>query len=274
MKRYWLPGILLLFGTVAAVTWFLQEEMLQEQVADHQIKVIAHRGGAMDAPENTLAAIEHAVKSGADMVEIDLRMTKDGVLVALHDETLLRTTGVDRAVCEMNSWELQQLDAGTWFSPDFAGEKIPTLGELLKAARGQILLMLELKNVPSEEEFVERTIREIRDMDMEQECVLASTSLEILQKANKLAPELENIYIGEGADKSLWELPYVDGYSICISGLSGSDVEQAHGVGRKLYVWTVNDPWSIAKALEMRVDGLVTDAPEIAIKYPDGKRDR
>ena len=103
MKRYFLPGILVLIGTAAVVACWVRQENLQEKISHRQIKVIAHRAGAMDAPENTLAAVAHAVKSGADMIEIDLRMTKDGVLVALHDETLLRTTGVDCAVCEMNS---------------------------------------------------------------------------------------------------------------------------------------------------------------------------
>lgn len=270
MKRYFLPEILLLIGAAAVVTCCVRQEKLQEHSDERQVEVIAHRGGARDAPENTLAAVAYAVKSGADMIEIDLRMTKDGVLVALHDETLLRTTGVDCAVCEMNNWELHRLDAGTWFSPVFAGEKIPTLRELLKVAKGQSRLMLELKNVPNEDALLEQTIREIREMDMAAECVLASTSLEILQKANKLAPELENVYIGEAADKSLWGLPYVDGYSICVTGVSESDVEQAHGVGRKLYVWTVNEPWSMMRALEMGVDGLVTDAPRMAVNVSGG----
>ena len=200
------------------------------------------------------------------MMEIDLRITKDGVPVVFHDEMLLRITGINRAICEMNSWEIKRLDAGKWFLPGFSGERIPMLNELLKMAKGRIALMIELKDVPDAEMLLKKTIAEIRKMNMERECVLASVSLDILSRGEELAPELNKIYIGEKLDAGLWEVPYVDGYSIRTSEVSEADVKKAHQLGRKLYVWTVNDPWSIRRTVSMGVDGVVTDAPQLAKK--------
>ena len=266
MKRLWMSGVLLVIGA-AVLVWCGKQDCVQACSKEQPIKVIAHRAGALDAPENTLAAVDHAVQVGADMVEIDLRMTKDGVPVALHDETLLRTAGLDRAVCEMSIREVKELDAGEWFSPDFADERIPTLKELLEVAKGRIRVMLELKAAPNSEDLLEQTIQEIRSAGMEAECVLAAENLEFLRRGAELAPELETVYIGQTADSSLWDLSYVDGYSISILGLSKADVEKAHEVGRELYAWTVNAPWEMSMAVEMGVDGLVTDAPETAKQY-------
>lgn len=98
--------------------------------------VIAHRAGAALAPENTLAALEAAIAAGADMAEIDVRQTGDGVLVALHDDSFGRTAGLDKKVWELDCPSAQKLDAGSWYSHQFQGEHVPTLEEMLAAARG------------------------------------------------------------------------------------------------------------------------------------------
>ncbi|BBG01120.1 MULTISPECIES: glycerophosphodiester phosphodiesterase [Pseudonocardia] len=121
------------------------------------VEVIAHRGASADAPENTLAAVDEALTQGADSIEIDLQRTADGHLVLLHDSTLARTTDVatvfpDRAGEPVGGFtlaELKRLDAGSWFGPAFAGERIPTLAELLARIGDRAGLLIELKDPAS-----------------------------------------------------------------------------------------------------------------------------
>lgn len=106
----------------------------------------AHRGASFCAPENTLAAFTYAVESGADGLELDIHLSRDGVPVVIHDETLERTTDGHGPVAEMTLPQLQQLDAGSWFATEFAGEPIPALQEVLQVFGGQLRLNLELKD--------------------------------------------------------------------------------------------------------------------------------
>lgn len=126
--------------------------------------LVAHRGASAYAPEHTLEAYELAIKQGADFVEQDLQVTKDGVLVCLHDETLERTTNVEEIfpdrfteervggaavkrwfVADFTLKEIKQLDAGSWFSPQFKGARVPTFGEAIKLIRGRAGLYPETK---------------------------------------------------------------------------------------------------------------------------------
>jgi glycerophosphoryl diester phosphodiesterase len=113
--------------------------------------VVAHRGGSAVAPENTRAAITRALREGADAIEVDVLPTRDGHLVVHHDERLLRTAGVDRAVWETDLAELEALDVGRWFGPEFAGERIMTLAEAAAMLPPPIGLVADFKH--GEERF-------------------------------------------------------------------------------------------------------------------------
>jgi glycerophosphoryl diester phosphodiesterase len=110
--------------------------------------VSAHRGYSTKAPENTLPALECAFKAGADIAEIDIRMTVDGNLVLLHDADVDRTTDGHGSLSSMTLAEVKKLDAGTWFDPEFKGTVIPTLDEVLDWSRNRLALLIELKNYP------------------------------------------------------------------------------------------------------------------------------
>ena len=108
--------------------------------------VIAHRGASGHAPENTLAAFQRAVELGATFIETDLRVTRDGRFVAVHDDTLDRTTNGSGEVEDFTLDELQRLDAGLWFDRDFMGERIPTLAQILEfSSAHDVVFYLELK---------------------------------------------------------------------------------------------------------------------------------
>lgn len=108
-------------------------------------KIIAHRGALLEAPENTLLAFEKAIEIGADLIELDVRATQDGVLVVIHDERVDRTTNGSGAVHKMTLAELRSLDAGSWMSAAFRGERVPTLEDVLIRLKGQVQLAIEVK---------------------------------------------------------------------------------------------------------------------------------
>ena len=108
--------------------------------------VLAHRGYSAKAPENTMAAFELALAVGADGIELDVHMTRDGEIVVIHDDTLDRTTNGKGPVSDQTMAELRELDAGSWFSPEFAGERIPTLKLVLELIKDKdVLLNIEIK---------------------------------------------------------------------------------------------------------------------------------
>jgi len=110
------------------------------------VNVIAHRGASAYAPENTLAAFALAAEQGADWFELDCTLSKDGEVIVIHDDDVERTTGGTGKVADLTLAELKALDAGSWFDPKFAGEKLPTLGEALDLAKGRIGVYIEIKD--------------------------------------------------------------------------------------------------------------------------------
>src|SRR5438270_12822926 len=128
--------------------------------------IIAHRGGSAEAPENTMAAFRHAIDIGMRFVELDVQMSREGELVVMHDETVDRTNDGTGAIHDMTLEELRNLDAGSWFGPQFVGEKIPMLREVLELCMGAgVGVVIELKapeiNVGLEEKVV-KLLSEIR----------------------------------------------------------------------------------------------------------------
>ena len=129
----------------------------------------AHRGDTKNAPENTIPAIESAVRKGAHQIEIDVKLSKDGKLVIMHDWTVDRTTNGTGKVPDLTFNELRKLDAGSWFSPEFKGTKIPTLEEVLDVIPGGILVNVHVHDDP---EIVVPVVRYLAEMDRLNHCFL------------------------------------------------------------------------------------------------------
>lgn len=110
-----------------------------------QAVVVCHRGASLWAPENTLASLEKAIELGAEVVELDVRSSQDGILYVMHDATVDRTTDGSGRISNMKSTEIDALDAGAWFGPDFAGEQVPRLDRFLDACKGRIATYVEIK---------------------------------------------------------------------------------------------------------------------------------
>ena len=228
-----------------------------------QIDITAHRGNSQVAPENTLSAVNAAVIVGADYGEIDVQQTKDGELIIFHDSNLSRITGVKRNIWELSTRELQKLDVGSWFSPDFAGERIPLLEEVLDLARGKIKLNLELKMHGHETNFTSELVKTLLKKDMVRECVVSSLNYDILLEIKQNISEVKIGLIMAKSLENLTELK-VDFYSIYQNLATREFIDAAHFQNKKVHVWTVNEKLAIQKMIDLDIDNLITDVPKIA----------
>jgi glycerophosphoryl diester phosphodiesterase len=233
---------------------------------------IAHRGGVAEAPENTLAAFRHALSLGIRWFELDVQMSHDGELVVIHDETVDRTTGGSGPVGSMTYGELRRLDAGSWFGPDFKGEVVPNLREVLElcAAHGSGVLV-ELKSphlYPGLESKVATLLGELRSQGARNFWCISFDHAAI-RRLHELDGELPLGYL---------YLPWVTNFArpddtvqaYCPFYLTASShpeqVARAHELGKWVFVWTVNDEPAMRAAMEIGVDGIISDEPSVLLK--------
>ncbi|MCE9562327.1 MAG: glycerophosphodiester phosphodiesterase family protein [Planctomycetes bacterium] len=154
-------------------------------------EIIGHKGSCADSPENTLAGIRRAIEAGAHAAEVDIRTTKDGFLVCLHDDTFDRTTERKGKVSELTLAEIKKLDAGSKFDNKFANERVPTLREVLTVAKGKIGVMLDLKE--PDEEYAKKIVAEVREFGEPKRIVLGIRSVEHAKQFARLLPEARQI---------------------------------------------------------------------------------
>lgn len=254
-------------ATFILATIFSESELSGQRWLSPGVRpeVIAHRAGAAFAPENTVAALKAAAEDGAAMAEIDVQQLKDGTLIVMHDTNFLRTAGVDLNVWDAEYDTVKQLDAGSFYSPRFQGEPVPTLARMLAAAKGKLRLMIELKTTGHEQDLVKKTVALIHQYGMERECVLASMDMKLLERVKAVDPALETAYISVLLLTDRYDLNAVDGYSVETTSLSPSLVAQAHFQNKKVYAWTANSEATLYKILYCHADGIVTDNPPLAL---------
>lgn len=228
-------------------------------------QVVAHRGFAAIAPENTLAAIEAAFEAGADAAEVDVRITLDGVPVLLHDDTLDRTTDGTGPV-ESLPWDVvQTLDAGSWKDARFAGERVPTLDEALALARGRLRLQLDLKINARLEEHMGVVADLVRKHDMVWDVEAVSRSRTYLQRLVRMVPEIRTGLI---VDRAPLPGDLKGGHAfISIDARKLDDLVAARirASGKEVAVFGADDGRSLSVAAK-RADMLVTDRPDLALR--------
>lgn len=242
------------------------------------VAVIAHRGASAYAPENTLAAVRKGVTQDADMVEVDIRQTKDGELVAMHDSTLARTTDVEdvfpgRApyrVADFTLREIRKLDAGSWKHSGFAGERVPTLRQVLGTLEGSgVGLMLEAKDPARHPGMGERIARELRGSRPWRSA--GATELTVLsfdwtfqRDFSRLAPDYAVGLIGMPADGELDDVAdWARSVNPRRDDLDRPLVQLIHDAGMWTYPWTVDEPAEMRRFISYGVDGILTDKPDV-----------
>ena len=230
----------------------------------HQTEVTAHRGDSIAAPENTLAAFQAAIDEMADCIELDIQMTSDGVLVVMHDTSLLRTTGLDKNVTDTTYEEISTLDAGSWFSSDFAGEKVPTLEEVLELVQGKINLNIEIKTNNTRYEIAQQVVDLLDKYNMTSRTVITSFDYKSLQAIKSFNSEIQVGYILSMAYGDFYNMDDVDFFSVNASFLSKRTVDAIHNSGKMVYAWTVNSKSSVINLTNKGVDCIITDDPVMA----------
>ena len=228
---------------------------------------IAHRGASALAPENTIAAFERAVELGAGVIELDLHMSQDGELVVIHDDTLDRTTDGSGPVHQRSLAELMRLDAGRWFGEGFAGQRIPRLDEVLDRFAGKVPLALEVKAgstfFPGIEEKVVSALRERAAID---HAAVASFDHYALRRLKEIEPTIRTaaLLVGRPVSVSAIAGPAkADGLALEASFVTKTEVEACRAAGLQIVVWVVNEPAQMRHFINLGVDGIITDRPDL-----------
>ncbi|MGE9269587.1 MAG: glycerophosphodiester phosphodiesterase, partial [Verrucomicrobiales bacterium] len=251
-----------------AITSFICHQRLNQLIAKDDALVIAHRGASANAPENTLAAIELAIKAGADWIEIDVQETQTGELLVFHDKDFMRTTGQPILLRTATAEELQQLDIGSWFDPRFAEERTPKLSEVLEHCRHQVGLIIELKYYGAEEALEERVIQAVEAAGMAKQVKLMSLKLKGIEKVRKLRPNWTVGLLSTVAVGDLTRLD-IDFLGLNAGSLHDGLVHRAQQAGISIYAWTVNDPAQMSALLSRGIDGMITDRPSLCREIVD-----
>lgn len=222
--------------------------------------VIAHRGDSIHAPENTLGALRKAIALKAETAEIDVQETKDGVIMVLHDNDLLRVAGVPKGLWQLTYAEARELDVGSWFSPEFKDEKLPTLEEVIDLARGKIRMIIELKYNGHDQKLAERTVAVIRRKGFEDQCVISSLNYDGLQEVKAQDAGLKTLYILFTRIGNVASLK-ADGFALQAAQVTPGFIGNVQAKDKPAYVWTVDDPAELEKFIEMDTDYIYTNDP-------------
>ena len=234
--------------------------------SDKMFIVTAHRGASGLAPENTLAAFKKAMEIGADFSELDVHLSADGEVVLLHDDTLDRTTNGSGPIYEWKLADLKKLDAGSWFSPEFAGEPLPTLREVIQLVKGKMKLNIEIKISGNEPDIAERVVDIVRSEQFDRDCMITSFDRATVEKVKEIAPDLKVGLIfstdyPEDVFEGNWEV-----LSSNKKNVNKGFVQKAHTAGKELHVWTVNEKEKMVELINLGVDGIITNYPNRLIE--------
>jgi glycerophosphoryl diester phosphodiesterase len=247
---------------------------------DRPVEIVAHAGGLAAAPQNTVAAVQLAVRHGADVIENDFQVTADGKLVVIHDTSLANTTNVEEVYPDRAPWnvgdftlaEIRQLDAGSWFAPEFTGQRVPTLREWARAVGDDTDMLIEAKTpelYPGMEILLARELgarpvfrRAIRQGRL----VVMSFNHPWLRAFHYLASAVPIglIYAWHPTREELRAASrWADSFVPAMSVVDGETVKVARRLGMRTFIWTVNVPADMQTLVGWGVDGIITDVPAL-----------
>jgi glycerophosphoryl diester phosphodiesterase len=230
----------------------------------------AHRGASDAAPANTLAAFRLAAEMSADGVELDVQLARDGEVVVIHDFNVDRTTDGQGAVRQMTLAQLKELDAGSWFGPAYAGERIPTLQEVFDAVGHRLLINVEIKSLPGLNWGIEaEAVRLIEDNNLVHRVIVSSFNPLSLRKVKRLNHNIPTALLYAP------DMPFFLRRA-WLSPLAPHEFRHPHHAmvderfmarmrqkGYRVNVWTVNEPTEMRRLLTLGVDGIITGRPDL-----------
>jgi glycerophosphoryl diester phosphodiesterase len=228
--------------------------------------IFAHRGASAHAPENTLAAFLLAYEQGADAIELDVKLSADGIPVVIHDPTVDRTTDGSGTVANLSLPALKELDAGD-------GQKIPTLDEVFAAIGGKMLINVELTNYKTRNDaLADKVVETVKRHDLAEKIIFSSFLPKNLARTAQLLPQtprglltLPNLW-GWFARRFTFKAGDFQALHPHLQDVSSHEIAQVHALGRRVHVWTVNEEKDMRRLAEWGVDGIFTDDPVLAVK--------
>jgi len=235
--------------------------------------VFAHRGASAHAPENTIPSFELALTQGADAIELDAKLTSDGQIVVFHDATIDRTTEGTGRLAQKTLAELRSLDAGSFFSDQFRGTKIPTLEEVFEAVGKKIFINVELTNYATPRDaLVEKVCALVRKHGLEKSVIFSSFFASNLRQAQRFLPDVPRGLLALDGWMGAWARSF--GFSFgnyaalhpYLTDVNAQQVSRVHQLKRRIHVWTVNKPEDVARLNSWGVDGIFTDDPQLALQ--------
>lgn len=254
---------------IAALTIALLTSTLIGAAAIHtvelrdDVQITAHRGASGNAPENTLASVRRAIEDGTDWVEIDVQESKDGVVIVAHDSDLKKVAGKPVKIWEATADELRAIDIGSYFATEFKNERIPTLAEVLEVCRGKANLNIELKYYGHDQNLEQKVVDLVEHARMVNNVVIMSLQLDGIRKIQKLRPDWT---VGLLSAVAAGDLTRVDVDFLAVNAKLATRpfIESAHNKEKEVYVWTINDPFTMSSMISRGVDNLITDHPDLA----------
>ncbi|MCC7341539.1 MAG: glycerophosphodiester phosphodiesterase [Bryobacterales bacterium] len=259
--------------------------------APKRILVEGHRGARWAMPENTIPAFRHAIKVGADVLELDVGVTKDNVLVVSHDLEIKPAickgpAAFPRAIRQLTLAQIKQFDCGWMKNPDFPeqqaipGTRMPTLAEVFRelAPLGSFRFNVEMKSNPAKpeltpppDEFARMVLAEIRKFKLEKRVVVQSFDFSLLRALGRIAPKLSRAALfsakGDGFLAIAKEAGGVDVLSPQLRLVTPENVREAHAAGLTVVPWTANQPEEWQTLIDAGVDAIITDHPEGLVQY-------
>ncbi|WP_170415170.1 glycerophosphodiester phosphodiesterase [Ruegeria atlantica] len=248
--------------SVLAGIWFGQHLLERIQSPD-RAEVIGHRGAAALRPENTMASVLKAIEDGADWVEIDVQETADDVVIVAHDSDFMKLAGVNLKVWDATMEDVAEIDIGSWFGPEYADERTPTLRDVLEATKGKAKVIIELKYYGHDVDLENRVVAIVEELDMQDDIATMSLKYPAVQKMKAIRPDWR---AGVLAATAVGDLSGLDGDFVAVNAAMATPglVNSVQAAGKDIYVWTVNDPLQMSAMASMGVDGLITDRPAMA----------
>ncbi len=235
--------------------------------------IFAHRGASAHAPENTLAAFELALQQGADALELDVKLSADGHVIVIHDPTVDRTTGARGRVKDLTLADLRALDAGSFFSASFRGEKIPTLEEVFEAVGRRTFINVELTNYKTpRDHLVESVCMLVKKFGLQKRILFSSFLAVNLVSARRYLPEVPTALLALNGILGWWPRSFgfafgkYDALHPNLKDTTPNLIYFAHRLRRRIHVWTVNEEADLRRLFKWNVDGVFTDDPQLAVR--------